>query len=181
MSRKVPKKDPAKALTAREFLGEECWSELSTEEEQVHEQNVNAAIGLFGLDTATGRSRRYNEKLWDELREWWIFDLLVLAKNRGDTENFKRILHFFVRRIVGKPPKGVFLPFRWPRGRPQDEQVTEILLEWVNRGQPHATSHECSKIAVTLWPEYKDAEKKEQKRMRDRVYAAIRRRATKTP
>jgi hypothetical protein len=82
---------------------------------------------------------------WDEVAEWWPFDVLRQAAEEEDTEGCKRLLHFFLSELRVRLPKGVLTPLRRKRGRPKATE--SIYKAWIAQGRPRLTWRVCEDLA----------------------------------
>jgi hypothetical protein len=149
--------------------------------------NVAALIEL--LDKGEDEPPRMitSGPFWEEVEQWWPIRLLREAAEEGDSEGCKRLLYFFLSELGVRLPKGVLIPFRGKRGRPNK---TEGIYEaWIAKGRPATTGRVCDDLAKTFYAaEFAQAKANPnlRKKLRDRVRSTIVRHrlaldATKSP
>lgn len=113
-------------------------------------------------------------EFWDEVENWWPFRLLRGAAKNGDSEGYKRLLSYFLLRLGVAPPKGVLIPFRWPRGRPNETEM--IYVAWESMGRPTLVWRTLDELAKTFYADdfgRARSDAKLRKNLRDRVRGTI--------
>ena len=104
--------------------------------------------------------------------------MLRQAAEEGDSEGCKRLLYFFLSELDVRLPKGVLIPFRGKRGRPNK---TEGIYEaWIAKDRPAPSWRVCDDLAKTFYAaEFAQAKSNPnlRKKLRDRVRATILRHA----
>jgi hypothetical protein len=114
--------------------------------------------------------------LWDELREWWPVQLLRAAAKENDREGYKRVLSYFLLKVVARPPQGVLTPFRWKRGRP--EETESVYHAWIAMGRPSLNWRILDELAKLYYADHfarARSDAKLRKNLRDRIGETIRR------
>lgn len=111
---------------------------------------------------------------WEDVAEWWPIVVLRQAAEEGDSEGCKRLLSLFLLELRVRLPKGVLIPFRWNRGRPNE---TERIYEaWVAKGRPATSWRVCDDLARAFYAdEFAQAKSNSslRKKLRDRVRGTI--------
>lgn len=172
----MAKKNPATTMPVRKFFGKHFAAIQrghATEERQ-------RSMTLMDVFESIGKGEYEiprlitSEELWEEVRDWWPVRLLREAAEEGDREGCKRMLHYFLLQLDVPLPKGVLMPFRWKRGRPNK---TEGIYEaWIAKGRPRLTWRVCEDLAKTFYgSEFAQAksDSKQRKKLRDRVHSAV--------
>jgi hypothetical protein len=120
--------------------------------------------------------------LWPAVADWWPIELLRTAKERGDSEGFKRLLYYFLLLLSAEPPKGVLEPFHWRRGRPIEKERDKVYLLWISLKCPTLTKQVLDGMAKSLYPDEWKSEPsnisrhaKLRKKLRDRIRQTVRR------
>jgi hypothetical protein len=111
---------------------------------------------------------------WEEVAQWWPFDVLRQTADEDDSEGCKRLLHFFLSELGVRLPKGVLMPFRGKRGRPKETEA--IHKAWIARGRPRLTWRVCEDLARGFYAlEFEQAKSDSslRKKLRNRIRVTI--------
>ena len=172
----MAKKNPA-AVPVQKFFGKYHAAIKKGHAAEERQRSIATVAGLVELiEKGEYEAPRWitSGEMWDEVRGWWPVRLLREAADEDDSEGFKRILHYFLTSLDVSPPKGVLIPFRWKRGRPNE---TEGIYEaWIAKGRPSLTWRVCEDLAKTFnGDEFAHAKSNPilRRKTRNRVRAAI--------
>jgi hypothetical protein len=128
-----------------------------------------SAYVIDGADSGAGT-------FWDTVEDWWMVRLLKRAADSGDTEGFKRLLHYFLLNLHIVTPKGVLMPFRWENGRPRERVPMMVEAAWIELGRKEPNAVLLSKVAQKCYPdEWRSGDDAIRRKLRKRVLAVIRR------
>jgi hypothetical protein len=111
---------------------------------------------------------------WEEVAQWWPFDVLREAVEEEDTEGCKMLLRFFLSKLGVGLPKGVLTPFRGKRGRPKETE--SIHKAWIAQGRPKLIWRVCEDLARSFYAlEFEQAKSDLglRKRLRTRIRVTI--------
>jgi hypothetical protein len=172
----MAKKKPT-AVPVRKFFGK-YYSAIqkghAAEERQRRPMSVLEVIELIQKGEYEASRWITPVEMWTEVEDWWPVRLLRQAAEEGDSEGSKRLLDYFMKNLDVQLPKGVLVPFRWRRGRPNE---TEGIYEaWIAKGRPGMTWRICDDLAKAFYgSEFVKArsDPRLRKRLRDRVRSTI--------
>jgi hypothetical protein len=191
MSNKKPKKSPS-GLPLDKFFGQ--WGDLLLKshaaEDAFRELLAAEKRGLNAADFAPNllkdpRQARlepigeavcdsFSPELWDTVGNWWPFRMLKIASETGDVEGYKRLLIYFLLELGVKPPEGVLIPFRWPRGRPKETETAHAA--WIAKGRPELNWRVLDDLARSCYGDdfrKGQSDAKLRKNLRDKIRGAI--------
>jgi hypothetical protein len=86
---------------------------------------------------------------WEEVAQWWPFNVLRQTAEEEDSEGCKRLLQFFLSELGVRLPKGVLMPFRRKRGRPKETEP--IYKTWIAQGRPRLDWRVCEDLARSFY------------------------------
>lgn len=176
---KMPRKDPA-AVSPKKFFGKYA-SEILENDARDKRLAAVTNVGEFLAcmekgDYATPPRLITTSQLAEEVRKWWPVGLLRKAAREKQSEDYKRVLAYFLGMLDVPPPDGVLVPFRWKRGRPEDTEM--IHRAWLAMGKPPLNWRVLDQLAKTFYlDQFTQAvsDGKLRKKLRDRVRNTIRR------
>src|SRR6266852_1846660 len=170
------KKSPM-AVPVRKFFGKHFSAIEKGHAAEERQRRPMSLVEMFELvEKGEYEAPRWitSAEMWKEVADWWPVRLLQDAAEDGDSEGCKRILHYFLASLGVQLPKGVLVPFRWKRGRPNE---TEGIYEaWIAKDRPAPTWRVCDDLAKAFYgDEFARAMSNPslRKRLRDRVRATI--------
>jgi hypothetical protein len=173
----MPRKDPT-AVSPKQFFGKYANEILENDaREKRLAEGMNAsryAPGSEHRDDLTPPRLITTSELGEEVKQWWPVGLLRKAARENQSEDYKRILAYFLGMLEVPPPDGVLVPFRWKLGRPEETEM--IYREWLAHGQPSLQWRALDHLAKTFYPEQFTQAKsngKLRKNLRDRIRNTI--------
>jgi len=172
----MAKKNPT-AVPVRKFFGKyypAIQKAYAAEERQRRPMSLLEVAELIETREYEAPRMINSRDLWEEVGDWWPVRLLREAAAEGDGEGCKRLLDYFIRNLAVQLPKGVLVPFRWKRGRPNETQG--IYEAWMAKGRPATTWRVCDDLARAFyWSEFVQArsDHRLRKKLRDRVRSTI--------